>query len=56
MAKRPRFTLEFAPEAIEHFDAIEKKHHRLIEEAIHEQLSHTPTRETRNRKALEYQS
>jgi mRNA-degrading endonuclease RelE of RelBE toxin-antitoxin system len=53
MAKQPRFTLEFPPEAIEQLDPIERKYHRLIREAINEQLLHTPTRETRNRKPLE---
>jgi hypothetical protein len=53
MAKRPRFTLLFAPEAIEHLDLIESKYHGLLQEAIKEQLSYTPTDETRNRKPLD---
>ena len=47
------FTLDFAPETIDHLDAIERKYHRLIERTIDEQLRHTPERETRNRKPLE---
>src|SRR5690242_12537430 len=53
MAKRFRFTLSFAPEAIEHLDLIEPKHHGLIRRTINEQLTHTPTEETRNRKPLD---
>jgi mRNA-degrading endonuclease RelE of RelBE toxin-antitoxin system len=53
MAKQPKFTLKFAPEAIEHFDMIERKHHGLIRRAIKEQLSQEPTKETRNRKAVD---
>lgn len=53
MAKQPSFTLSFAPAAIEHLDCIESKYHRLLRRAIKEQLTHTPTEETRNRKPLE---
>src|SRR5947209_18835777 len=53
MAKRPRFTLSFAPEAIAHLDRIQVKHHALLRRAIKEQLTHTPTEETRNRKPLD---
>ena len=53
MAKRPKFTLTFAPEAIEHVDLIEPKYHKLLRRTIKEQLTHTPTEETRNRKLLE---
>jgi mRNA-degrading endonuclease RelE of RelBE toxin-antitoxin system len=52
MGRRPPFTLAFAPEALEHLDQIERKHHRVLEDALNEQLSHTPLRETRNRKPL----
>ena len=47
------FTLDFAPETIDHLDAIERKYQRLIEKMIDEQLRHTPDQETRNRKPLE---
>jgi mRNA-degrading endonuclease RelE of RelBE toxin-antitoxin system len=53
MAKRPKFTLSFAPEAIEHLDRIEPKFHGLLRRTIREQLSHTPTAETQNRKPLD---
>jgi hypothetical protein len=53
MAKRPKFTLSFAPEAIEHLDLIESKFHGLVRRAIKEQLMHTPAEETRNRKPLD---
>jgi hypothetical protein len=53
MAKRVRFTLWFAPEAIEHLAAIEPKHHGLLRRTIKDQLTHSPTEETRNRKPLD---
>jgi mRNA-degrading endonuclease RelE of RelBE toxin-antitoxin system len=53
MARRPQFVLIFAPEAVDHLSAIERKHHRLIQRTIDEQLSFTPENETRNRKPLE---
>jgi mRNA-degrading endonuclease RelE of RelBE toxin-antitoxin system len=53
MNRRPKFTLEFAPEIVDHLDAVERKYHRLIEKTIDEQLSYMPERETRNRKPLE---
>jgi mRNA-degrading endonuclease RelE of RelBE toxin-antitoxin system len=53
MVKRPKFTLSFAPQAIEHFDRIESKYHGLLRRAIKEQLTSAPTEETRNRKPLD---
>jgi hypothetical protein len=53
MAKRPKFTLAFAPEAVEHLDWIEPKYHGLLQRAIKEQLTCTPMQETRNRKPLD---
>src|SRR5438093_9267175 len=53
MAKRPKFTLSFAPQAIEHLDLIESKYHGLLRRTIHEQLTFTPTEATRNRKPLD---
>lgn len=47
------FTLDFAPEIIDHLDATERKYHHLVEKTIGEQLSYTPEQETRNRKPLE---
>ena len=53
MAKRPKFTLLFAPQAIGHLDSIESKHHGLLRRMIREQLTFSPTEETRNRKPLD---
>ena len=53
MVRKPKFTLQFAPEAIEHLDLIESKYHGLLRRAIGEQLTYTPTDETRNRKPLD---
>jgi hypothetical protein len=53
MAKRPKFTLSFAPEAIEHLELIESKYHGLLRRTINERLMHTPMEETRNRKPLD---
>jgi mRNA-degrading endonuclease RelE of RelBE toxin-antitoxin system len=53
MPRRPKFTLIFAPETLDHLDAIERKDHRLIRRAIDERLIYTPDTATRNRKPLE---
>ena len=53
MTRRERYTLVFAPETLRHLDTIERRHHTLIRKAIDEQLTWTPTVETRNRKPLE---
>jgi len=53
MPRRLKFALIFAPEALDHLDAIPRKYHRLIQNTIDEQLSYTPLDETRNRKPLE---
>jgi mRNA-degrading endonuclease RelE of RelBE toxin-antitoxin system len=53
MTRRPKFSLVFAPETVQHMDAIEAKHHRTIERTIDQQLQYTPERTTQNRKALE---
>ena len=53
MAKRAKFTLSFAPQAIEHFDLIDSKYHGLLRRMINQQLTHTPNEETRNRKPLD---
>jgi mRNA-degrading endonuclease RelE of RelBE toxin-antitoxin system len=52
MARR-KFELVFAPEALDHLDAIAAKYRGLIEDAIDEQLISTPDNETRNRKPLD---
>jgi mRNA-degrading endonuclease RelE of RelBE toxin-antitoxin system len=53
MPRRPKFALIFAPETLDHLDAIGRKDHRLIRRAIDEQLVYTPDTATRNRKPLE---
>jgi mRNA-degrading endonuclease RelE of RelBE toxin-antitoxin system len=53
MARRAKYTLVFAPEVVDHLDAIERKLHRTLQRAINEQLTYTATTETRNRKPLE---
>src|SRR5438093_13761537 len=53
MAKRAQFTLSFAPQTIEHLDLIDAKHHGLLRRTISEQLTYTPTEQTRNRKSLD---
>lgn len=53
MARRPKFTLDYAPEVYGHLNSIERKYHRLVAETIKEQLSHTPEAKTKNRKPLE---
>jgi mRNA-degrading endonuclease RelE of RelBE toxin-antitoxin system len=53
MPRRPKFTLIFAPETLDHLDAIERKDHRLIRRAIDEQLTYTPDLMTHNRKPPE---
>ena len=53
MAKRPKYTLAFAPQVIEHLDRIEPKYHGLLRRTIKEQLTHTPAEETRNRKPVD---
>ena len=53
MAERSKFTLAFAPEAIDHLELIDAKYHGVLRRSINEQLTHTPTEETRNRKPLD---
>lgn len=53
MTPLPRFTILFVPEVVAHLAAIERKHHRLIQEKIDEQLSFSPDEQTANRKPLD---
>lgn len=53
MVRSVKFSIIFAPEVLDHLDAIEPKHHSLLERAIDEQLVFTPNVETRNRKMME---
>jgi hypothetical protein len=52
MASRRKFDLVFAPETLDHLDAIERKYHGLIQRTTDQQLRSTPLKETRNRKPL----
>ena len=52
MARR-KFELVFAPQTVEHMDAMDTKYHSLIERTIDQQLSYTPQKPTRNRKPLD---
>lgn len=53
MPSSPGFRILFAPETLDHLDAIERKHHRSIQRTIDEQLTRMPVKPTRNRKPLE---
>jgi mRNA-degrading endonuclease RelE of RelBE toxin-antitoxin system len=53
MAERRKFSLVFAPEVLEHLDAIERKYYRLIKKSLDMQLTSAPDKPTRNRKPLE---
>ncbi len=53
MPRSPTYTLVFAPEVVQHFRTIERKHHKLIQTTIDSQLKFTPDKETKNRKLLE---
>ena len=53
MPRRPRFQIVFAPEILDHLDAIERSSHKLIQATVEEQLSFVPEQATRNRKPLE---
>jgi mRNA-degrading endonuclease RelE of RelBE toxin-antitoxin system len=53
MAKRRKFALSFAPQAIEHMDLIASTYHGLLRRTIKEQLTRAPSDETRNRKPLD---
>ncbi len=48
-----KFEITFAPETVAHLEAMARKHHRLIQKTIAEQLRYTPDKKTRNRKPLE---
>jgi mRNA-degrading endonuclease RelE of RelBE toxin-antitoxin system len=52
MAKRPRFTLAFGPQALEHLNQLEPKYEKLLRRLLKEQLRHTPLGRTKNRKPL----
>ena len=53
MKRQRRFVITFAPEVLDHLDAIERRYYHLIERMIDEQLCYAPDQQTRNRKPLE---
>lgn len=53
MSRQPKFTVNYAPETLDHLDAIERKYHHLIQKAVEQQLRYTPQTATRNRKPVE---
>jgi len=52
VARRPRFSLVYAPAVKQHLRAIALEHHAIIRRKIEEQLQFEPGVETRNRKPL----
>lgn len=42
----------FSPDALDHLDSVNRKYHGHLRKVMDEQLSHTPGKETRNRKPL----
>jgi hypothetical protein len=50
MAKRPPFSLVFAPAVKQHLKAVDAKWDSLIRKKIEEKLTFEPDAETRNRK------
>jgi mRNA-degrading endonuclease RelE of RelBE toxin-antitoxin system len=52
MPKAPKFSIQVAPEALEHMRAIDRKFWGLIRESAEQQLAHQPGQATRNRKLL----
>jgi mRNA-degrading endonuclease RelE of RelBE toxin-antitoxin system len=53
MPRKPRFTLVFAPETLDHLKAIEPKHHPVIRKEVSEQLRYSADQVSRNRKPIE---
>lgn len=52
MARRQAYTVNYSPDAQQQLRGIERKHHSLIRQTIHEQLTFEPLTQTRNRKPL----
>ena len=52
MSPKNPFVFVYAPQVRDHLQAIERKHHGLIRQAIEDQLHFEPEVETRNRKPL----
>lgn len=52
MVKRNPYRIDYDPATVEHFAAIDRRHHRAIRRETEERLTWEPTTETRNRKPL----
>ena len=52
MVKRSAYRIDYDPETVAHFAAIDLRDHRMIRREIEERAGHEPTVETRNRKPL----
>ncbi len=52
MVKGRLYRIEYAIETNAHIDAIEHKYYSIMSTTISQQLTHTPTEQTRNRKLL----
>jgi mRNA-degrading endonuclease RelE of RelBE toxin-antitoxin system len=52
MVRRVQFSLQFAPETIQHLRTIDRKYHPLIRDALRAQLIYPPEQETRNCRLL----
>ena len=52
MARRRAFSIIYDPGALDHLEAIERKHHKLIRQIIEQQLTFEPDVPTRDRKPL----
>jgi mRNA-degrading endonuclease RelE of RelBE toxin-antitoxin system len=52
MPPSERFRIVYDPSLTRHLAAIDRRYHRMIREAVDEQLTHQPATATRNRKPL----
>jgi len=46
------YTIEYDPQAEQHLRALTARQRALIQDRVERELSHEPTKETRNRKAM----
>jgi mRNA-degrading endonuclease RelE of RelBE toxin-antitoxin system len=52
LLKKPRYRIDYTPEAVEHFAALTARQGATVLDVVVRQLSHEPTTATRNRKVL----
>jgi len=50
--KKPLYRIDYSPEAVEHLDGFTAHQSGTVLDVVTRQLSHEPTRATRNRKVL----